>query len=245
MKTLSLRLIPASLVLVFAPFIIGCGAEPATGDSESSAAVTVRSDLSSMAYSSGSDGFTSRSASGRTVDSLEVTRAMVVVSDLKLHGVGGDGGEQIGPLQTGQFLMVFDQGYYHHISYVSVLAGTYPRVKFEVHRLEGDLDSLRAIDDMYREFVTYGPTSTVIIQGYTYRGDVKLPFVFSTALVLNGQFFFDTPLSLEDGMQQELRVRFVSQTAFEVDGAVLDPLDANNRAAIENNLRGSVQVFRL
>ena len=121
-------MIPASLV--FVPFIIGCGAEPITVDTPVNPVVSVRSDIDARAYRTSDDDFHSSTAIGMTVDSLEVTGASFVATDLKLHG-----SDQIGTLRGGQFLLVFEPNVNTYISDVEVLAGTYTRAEFEVHPL--------------------------------------------------------------------------------------------------------------
>lgn len=185
------------------------------------------------------------SALGATVDSLEVTSVSLIVSDLKLHGADPAANEQVGVVRSGEFLMIFDSSGANYVADAKVLTGIYPQVKFEVHPLHGDIDSLILLDIRYRDFVTYGTSNTVIIHGYAFRQNVKIPFVFVSGLTMNGQFFFSSPLMIEAGMREELRMRFFSQAAFESDGAVMDPTDIRNRTEIENNLRSSVGVFRL
>ena len=236
-------MIPASLV--FVPFFLGCGAEPITGDTPINPIVAVRSDMEAKAYSANEDGYQSSTAPGGAVDSLEVTGVTVVVTDLLLHGTDNTSAEQIGVLRPYQFLLVFQPSILNYISDVEVLAGTYPYVTFDVHPLEGKADSLITADDRFSEFVTFAPSSSVIIHGHTYKHGVKLPFVFTSPLVVDGKFMFSPQLSLEEGTLHELRVRFISQTAFGAGGAVLDPLDIRNRTMIENNLRSSIGVFRL
>ena len=243
MNSTSLRITLASLVIV--PLLMSCGSEPITGDTPVNPVVSVRSELDAKAYATDQDGQYSADVLGNTVDSLEVTSATIVASDLKLHGFDESAQESVGKLRAGQFMLVFEPGGPGYISDVEVLAGTYPKAKFEVHPLHGDLDSLIQTDSRYAEFVTLGPTNSVIIHGHTYKRGVKLPFVFTSALVLNGQFMFKTPLTLESSMREQLRVRFLSQEAFGASGAVLDPTDVRNRASIENNLRSSVGIFRL
>lgn len=243
MKGISLTKITASLALL--AYLTGCGDAPVSGDTAQNPHVSVRSDLDAKAYSSYGDGSQTSSAKGLTVDSLIVTSAMMITSDLKLHSGNDYSVEQVGNLRLGQFLLIFDSSGTNYISDVQVLAGTYERVKFEVHPVTGSLDSLVFVDNRYAEFVTSGPATTVIIYGYTYRNGVQLPFVFSSGVVLNGQFIFDSPFVLRDGMREALRVRFLSQEAFSIDGVVLDPMDIRNHIDIENNLRGSVKIFRL
>jgi hypothetical protein len=243
MKSISLRMIPASLV--FVPFIIGCGAEPITGDTPVNPILEVRSDLAPKAYRLNEDGFHSSTAAGATVDSLEVTGATILASDLQLQGFDKNSIDQVGMLRRGQFLLVFNPDYPNYINNVEVLAGTYSQAAFEVHAPKGPIDSLVGTDDRYSEFVTFGPSNSVIIHGNTYKNGVKLPFVFTSALVMDGQFLFSPQLSLEEGMLHKLHLRLISQTAFGAGSAVLDPADARNRDMIENNLRSALGVFRL
>jgi hypothetical protein len=244
MKSISLRMIPASLV--FVPFLAGCGAEPITGDTTTNPVVSVRSDLEAKAYGTDGDGFHSSTAAGMTVDSLEVTSAYVVANDLMLRGKDEHAIEERSMLRANQFLLVFEPAGPYYVSDVEVLAGTYPKVEYEVRPLHGSLDSLLTIDSRCSAFVTFGATNSVIIQGHTYKNGVKLPFVFTSVTAIDeGQSMFDQPIVLESGMRDELRVRFLSQTAFGARGAVLDPRDERNRPAIESQLRSSIGVFRL
>ena len=236
-------MIPACLV--FAPFLISCGAEPITGDTPTNPIVAVRSDLDAKAYRSDQDGYQSSSAAGATVDSLEVTSAYMMVTGLEIHGKDDNAISQISRIRSEQTMIVFQPLITHYVTDAEAVAGTYPTAKFEVRPRHGNIDSLIMIDSRYRDFVTYGPSNAVIVTGHTYRYGVKVPFVFTSVAVFESEFTFIPQLTLTSGGNHELRMRFLAQKAFDANGAVMDPNDFRNRLMIESNLQSSIGFFRL
>lgn len=236
-------MIPASLV--FVPFLIGCGAEPITGDTPTNPIVAVRSDLDAKAYPSDQDGFQSSSAAGATVDSLEVSRVYLIVRGIEIQGTDEHTISQVSRLLRNQSMIVFQPEWPNYVAGVEVVAGTYGVVKFTVQPLQGNVDSLIAFDSRYANVVTYAPSNAVIVTGHTYKNGVKVPFVFTSGAGFETEFMFKPELILSESVHHELRMRFLAQNAFDASGAVVDPNDFRNRSMIETNLQSSIGFFRL
>ena len=121
-------------------------------------------------------------------------------------------------------------GKVHRVLDSSIPAGTYDKIEFEIHPLERATNDAAA-DDLVNQH------ASAIIEG-TFNGQ---PFTFVTALEAEQEFegnFVVTDKSSNVTFDVDTTSWFVK------DGVALDPRDAANRAAIEANLRRSINAFQ-
>jgi len=112
----------------------------------------------------------------------------------------------------------------------TVPAGTYDKIKFEIHRLQA-ADKVAGADDLVKA------GASILIDG-TFNGTA---FQFATALEaeqeLEGKFVIDAT-------SQNITVNFDPSSWFLSGTTVLDPTAAANKLAIEANIRASLAAFQ-
>ena len=121
-------------------------------------------------------------------------------------------------------------GKLHRVFDSTVPAGTYDKIEFEIHPLERATTDAAA-DDLFKQ------RASAIIEG-TVGGE---KFAFATAIEAEQEFegrFVVTDKSSNVTFDVDTSKWFVK------DGALLDPRDAANRPAIEDNLRHSINAFQ-
>jgi hypothetical protein len=185
---------------------------------------------------------------GSVCDSVVVTRARVVLSDLKLHMTDVDDsvlGHVEGTIRVGPFLAVFDSGGGRLISHVSIPFGTYDRIKFEIHKLNENEEPLLQNDSLFGDFVN-GGRYTFIIDGNSYVGGVAYPFSFKSSLTMNVMVFIDPPAVFDStSTSYNLAVVFDPVFMFAKPGmSPLDPRDPDNHKAIERMIRYAIWGIR-
>ena len=184
------------------------------------------------------------------VDSLQVISAAYAASNFMLRSDISD--DQTDPslneaaIRPPQFLLAFDASGRQYIGESIVSAGTYKRARFTIHPLQGRADSLAlALGPLYSSLFSAAPAnSTIVIKGFVWKSGVQMPFTYTSSMTGNGTVQFEHPLVVGFGSPMEVLVRFSSQIAFtDGTGAILDPRDGRNAAAIEENLKTALKAF--
>ena len=162
---------------------------------------------------------------------IALTRVRIALEKIELRSRDGDRRAEIavGPVVIDLSADDLD-GKVHRVFDATVPAGTYDKIEFEIHHLDRDTTAVGA-DDLVKQH------ASAIIEG-TIDGE---KFTFVTAIEA----------------EQEFEGRFVvtdksSNVTFDVDtskwflkdGARLDPRKEENRPAIEDNLRNSINAFQ-
>jgi hypothetical protein len=216
-----------SILALFLGFIAGCS--DSTSPDDGNGTVNVSTELASGgSVSSAYRGKVSPSAV--LVDSLKVTSAAVVISNLKMHRDGSSDSTDDGTVKTGPFLLVFDSAGSHLAVTSTIPAGTYDRIKFEIHKLR-NVDS--ALKSQLPDFVAND--ATIRISGYTWTAGIQTAFTYYADNTENIQIEFEPPITLEEGGTANITLQFDAAMAF-TKGGVLDPLDPTNR----NDIRGLI-----
>lgn len=185
---------------------------------------------------------------GMIADSLQVTSAAFVVSDFKLRSDAdeiADDNFSEESIRNEQFLLGFEGGS-QYIGGRTVLAGTYLRVKFALHPLQGNTDSLAlTLGLLYSTlFTNSAAENTVVIHGFVWKDGLKMPFTYNSKASGNESIMFDKPLVITTGGgQTEVLVHFNSLATFSTgEGFLMDPRDARNASGIETNLKHSLKA---
>ena len=177
---------------------------------------------------------------GETVDSLFVTRVRVLVRRLVLHPVGLRDSIDDRTIKSGPFLMLADSTGSTIVASVNLPAGSYDKLKFEIHRFSSSEVPSYAADTVFSDFVT-DQRYSIIIDGRFVRQGVSSPFTYKSDITSNvtvGSAAVDIPSS---GTYSTSLV-FSTIAAFRAGGAYLDPTDSKNEPQIDNSLRAA---FRL
>src|SRR5437763_2480222 len=184
----------------------------------------------SLSARAGSVAATTPTTPPTTVVSL--TRLRVALRDLELRARDGSKRAEIalGPVVIDLGSADLTSAGVQKVLDSTVPAGTYDKIKFEIHRLQA-ADKVAGADDL----VTAG--ASILIDG-TFNGTA---FQFATALEaeqeLEGKFVID-------GQSQNITINFDPSAWFTSGTTVLDPSDAANKLAIEANIRASLNAFQ-
>jgi hypothetical protein len=162
---------------------------------------------------------------------IALTRVRVSLEKIELRSRTGDRRAEIalGPVLI-DFSAAELDGTVHRVFDSTVPAGTYDKIEFEIHPLERSISAAGA-DDLLKQH------ASAIIEG-TIDGE---KFTFVTAIEAQQEFegsFVVTDKSSNLTFDVDTTKWFVN------NGARLDPRDAANRAAIEANLRNSINAFQ-
>ncbi|HYM19909.1 MAG TPA: hypothetical protein VEW28_02780 [Candidatus Kapabacteria bacterium] len=221
----------------------------------------------------GGKSFAIASAVHSTADSVLVTRARIVLKDLKLHRVGtadsadvddtahnrdhdmdrdkdkgdheSDADEGEGDIKVGPFVAEFDSSGEKVISEVTIPPGTYDRIKFEIHKLNENEDTALLNDPLFGDFVN-GGHYTVIIDGYSFVGGKKYPFSYKSSLSANVEVAIDSGATFDSSKSYNLTLVFDPKIAFGRPGAKpFDPRDPDNHSAIDELIRRAIRALRV
>ena len=195
-------------------------------------------------------------------DSIIVTRARIVLKDLKLHRIDSDvdtlkdddkdhdgdkddEDEDEGEVKVGPFIAVFDASGEHIISEVMIPPGTYDRIKFEIHKLNENEDMALLNDSLFGDFVN-GGRYTVIIDGWSYVGGKKYAFTYKSSLTTNVEVAIDSGARFDSTKSYNLTLVFDPKIVFGRPGAPpYDPRDPDNHEAIDRLLARAIRSLRV
>jgi hypothetical protein len=189
-------------------------------------AVTVSGRLSAA----GGQPLASGAAGVQVADGITLSRARIAVRSLRVENKSGDVQVKLseGPLlidASGDSL----SGSLLQLATANVPAGTYDRLRIEVHRAEASAPA--SFDDLVKQ------NASVLLEGEI-DGQA---FVFASGL--EAELEHEGAFTLGDAASNITLDLDVSQWFKAADGSRLDPRDASARAAIEANLRASFGAF--
>lgn len=178
------------------------------------------------------------------VDSIKITRARFVLERIQFIGDGDSSQFKVRPFIYEPSLT----GSYQQILVAGLKYGTYTRVKFKVHHVQlSDLDSLSpAEQSMFADFFA-GDDYSVIIEGVYYpAGQGPQLFTYRSKIDAEQQFGLSSPITLtESNPSGNVTMALLSFYWFKnLNEALLDPTDPDNRNEIDNSLRRSIIVYK-
>ncbi|MGQ0721479.1 MAG: hypothetical protein ACT4PE_07900 [Candidatus Eiseniibacteriota bacterium] len=173
---------------------------------------------------------------------LILTRAEVVLREIELKGLldldcdSGDCEEfEIGPIVVDVPL----DGSTAHAVAVSLPAGTYREIEFEIHKVTSGDD-----DAALRASHPHLDQKSIRVEG-TWNGTA---FVYSTDLDVEQEFDLNPPLVVETSQDTNVTVRLDLSAWFRgASGSLLDPATANkggaNESRVNDNIKQSIEAF--
>lgn len=229
-----MRIIAVMTVLV-AAFVIGCSdsTSPATdGQFSLSTRYTVQTVLA-------------KASGGAAVDSLRVTRARLVLRDIKFKTPGEDS------LNFRSQPIVVDlalAGAVQQIGLTTVPFGTYNRIEFDVHRVEApEIAALPSAEQAgFADFLA-GERYSIIVEGTVYRtGLAPASFTYRSKVDAKQKIDMSPAVVVSEGTSQVNTTLVVSSAGWftTTGGALVDPTDPNNEGVIDENLKASIRVFK-
>jgi hypothetical protein len=179
------------------------------------------------------------------VDSVTLTRARLVLRDIRFHTSEDSLDYRTAPL----VLTVQPGSPLQEVSVRSVPPGTYREIEFEVHRIEStDVASLLPVQRApFADFLA-GERYSIILEGTVYpAGDGSgVPFTFRSRINERQEFSFDPGLSVSETQDAVNVTMLVDAGSWfrSADGlSIVDPRDPSETDQIENNLKSSIRVF--
>lgn len=181
--------------------------------------------------------------SGIVADSVEVTRVRFLLSRVKLHVEGNDTLKD-GEIKAGPFVLEFTPGLSRVFSTITVPAGNYEKIKFEIHKFPSSIDQTYLNDPIFTDFVT-SQRSTVIIEGRVWSAGVAAPvnFVYKSAITANLEAKFPGLITLDAGATTTIAMQFSPVLTFKAV-SVLDPRDPDNAGAIDSYLKNAIKALK-
>jgi hypothetical protein len=163
---------------------------------------------------------------------VSLTRIRVALRDIELRSRDGSNRAEIalGPVVIDLGSADLTSAGVQKVLDSTVPAGTYDKIKFEIHPLLAS-DKVAGADDLVKA------GASILIDG-TFNGTA---FQFATALEaeqeLEGKFVIDAN-------SQNITLNFDPTSWFLSGTTVLDPSDAANKLAIEANIKASLAAFQ-
>jgi hypothetical protein len=189
-----------------------------------------RSSSLSLSARAGAVSTAATTATAPAATGVSVTRIRVALRDIELRSRDGSKRAEITLAPVVIDLNDLTSAGVQKVLDSTVPAGTYDKIKFEIHRPLAS-DKVAGADDLVKA------GASILIDG-TFNGT---PFQFATALEaeqeLEGKFVIDAT-------SQNITLNFDPSKWFLSGTTVLDPTAAANQLAIEENIRASLAAFQ-
>ena len=182
-------------------------------------------------------------ASGIVCDSIEITRVRFLLSAVKLHVEGNDTLHD-DEIKTGPFVLEFTPGFSRVFSTITIPAGSFEKIKFEIHKFSCSIDQTYLNDPVFTDFVT-NERSTVIIEGRIWSAKSSIPtnFVYKSHITANLEAKFPGLITIAGGSNATIAMLFSPLLAFKAS-QVLDPRDASNASDIDDFLKSAIKAMK-
>jgi len=238
-KNMRHHVIKISVFVALCSFIVGCSETTEPSNNNGNGTVVMSTELASGGSVKSSAFGGKSSPSAVFVDSLKVTSTAIVISNLKMHqdSIDTDSTDD-GTIKTGPFLLVFDSTGSHVAVSSPVPAGTYDRIKFEIHKLRNTDDSLKLL---LSDFVAQD--ATIRITGYVWVAGVQFPFTYYSDNTENIQVRFTPSIAIAENSTTNVTLQFDPVSIFSA-GGVLDPRDLTNKNQIKIGLKSAFHVMK-
>lgn len=176
------------------------------------------------------------SGNTQAVDSLTITSARVVISEIEFENSVKDTMDFEFEQPFVQDLMVGSN--LHQITTVQVPFGVYEEMEIEIEKLESSDGAVFTQNPDLQNL-------SIRVQGFL-NGDTSNTFVFTSAISAEQEMEFNPPFAIDSTNASASIVLTVDTSTWFVDNNnnPLDPTLENNRRAIERNIKASINVFK-
>ncbi len=223
-------------------FIInGCNNSP-TGSNGGRVSLTVRN------FSTPTATMLSKAAAVMAVDSIQITRARLVVNSIDFEGGDEQSDNDDMEFMTAPVVVQLSMtDTIQSIAIANIPNGSYSEIEIEISTVsDSDLAVLSPADRApFADFIA-GPRYSVIIEGMVYQnGMAPQPFVFNSAIYAEQEYDLNPPLVVSaDNPTANVTLAIYSSNWFlGPNGILLDPTVPANRTAIESNLKRSISMY--
>jgi hypothetical protein len=230
--------------------VSGCSNNTISSPDQGGGSVTFKTAIDNSAGKSASQSSSHGpvSASGNTVDSIEVTSAGFFVSNmLFFSNTTGDQTEANRTetiLRTDHFILDFESWGKQYIGDKIIMPATFRSIRFTMKSADANVDSLSvALGSSFDIFFRSAGGSTVVIRGNIWANNQKMPFEYRSQLAGNELALFDSSFTVAPGdLPKEVDIQMKTSDAFGVTGNIMDPRDSRNAASIDANLKSSLKA---
>lgn len=183
---------------------------------------------------------------GSTVDSVQLSRAIFLLRDIKFKTRGDADSCNF---RTSPFVLELNlSGVVQEIGVQSAPFGTYRRVEFDIHRLDSaEYNALPASERLqFQEFMA-GDRYSMIIDGVVYRkGQSPQNFIFRSRVNAKQKIELDPLLVIDSGSPVANATLSINSVSWfrSSSGILLDPTDPKEENTISDNLSSAIRIHR-
>lgn len=161
-------------------------------------------------------------------DSLFLDTVKVLIKDIKLNVASGSDSTNF---KVGSFVLYLNlNSSVNTISTAMIPAGTYDKVKFEIHKLE---DTETPPDPDFKD--SSGRYSVIVKGKYN-----SVPFVFKTDPSVHQKLSFPGNLIVTSTGKSNITLKVSPYIWFYKNGLLLNPNESGNKNDIDNNIKNNV-----
>jgi hypothetical protein len=192
------------------------------------------------------------------ISSLVVTQVRLFISDIKLHREKDSTNKDEREIKTGPMVVTFDSLGSHVVTSATVPAGTYEKIKFELHHPNDKDAADAALLAQYPEFTSGNQHYTIVITGYTVTNGVQSNFTAYSNASHNyevkfkkndGLFMDEDHLIISGGTTTTLGLQFDPRIVFHLSGGLtgtlFDPRDGANQNTIDLNVVQAIRIVKI
>lgn len=183
-------------------------------------------------------------------DSLFITDFKMLVSRLKFHGGNTTNDTTFDDSKalkfvTGAFVVRSDSANTTvNFAESSLKAGTYNKVKIEMHRLATSELSSYSNKPYFADF-TKPERPTIVVRGNFYKNGFKHAFVYTSDIVLNYTFNLNPPIEISSTENYKFAFEFDPTILFRDDHEnIYIPDNSGNKSKIEKNIKMAMKLLK-
>jgi hypothetical protein len=229
-----------SALLLLPILLIACATDTTTNPDANGGNIKMQAELSSRRVTAIAEKG-GRVLAGATVDSLVITNAKFMVSEIKLQRKDAGTEEKF---KTGPVILSVDQNGAKLVTTGSLPTGIYNKVNFKFHRLNDQEIQPWTGNADFTDFVT-ADRHTIILEGIVYVNGQALPFRYGSKVEEDLKFDL-AEFVVSEGTQTILVVRLETPAVFKDKdtGEVLDPRDSENQNRIDDAIKAALNAVR-
>lgn len=183
---------------------------------------------------------------GAEVDSLTVSRARILITELKLHDKSGDNADSGAfdhTVKTGPILIDATAAGVQVFLTEEIPAADYDKIKFEFHRFSSNEVAQYLNDPVFGPFV-HDDRWSVIIDGIAHDGAEDFPFTYRSDITANLSLNFPQNITIPEGGTATVVVEVDPMAIFKEGNGVLDPRDGSNESKIDNAIKSAIKALK-
>ncbi len=178
------------------------------------------------------------------VDSVKINKVRILLSRIKLHLKNNSNENDDKAFQTGPFVFVGDStGSYFNLANGQIDAGTYDKIKFEIHRFEPNELSQYKNNQTFKDFAT-DKRYTTIFEGIAYKNGEAFPFTYNGTVTANLSLNFETPVVLLEIITSNIYLQINPLSLLKSGDSILDPRDEGNSNQIDNLIKSAIKAIK-